>query len=110
MSCSIIRIAKVRGRLAISSIIRLVSAGDMPEVGSSSSRSSGLAGERDADLELALFAIGQAAAGPRTAPRQMDALHQLLGALDQRAETLDRREEIERIAAPRLDGEPQVFQ
>lgn len=43
MSCSIISTASDGGRLRTRSIMRSVSAGDMPEVGSSSSSSSGSA-------------------------------------------------------------------
>ena len=57
MSCSIIRIDSVRGSAPISSMMRAVSVGDMPEVGSSSSKSSGVAGERDRDFQLPLLAI-----------------------------------------------------
>ena len=63
----------VFGRVEISSIIRSVSAGDMPEVGSSSSRSTGLAGQRHADLELALLAIGEVAHQTLAAAFEMDA-------------------------------------
>ena len=66
----------------------------------------GFAGKRDTDLELTLFAIGKTARRPRTVTAEMHALHQFLGALDQGTEALDRREEIQRMTAPRFDCKP----
>ena len=53
ISCSIISTDKIAGQSAISSIIRAVSAGDMPDVGSSSSSNFGsLASAGDLELSV----------------------------------------------------------
>ena len=99
----------MRGRLAIRSIMRPVSAGDMPDVGSSSSRSVGLAGKCDPDLELALLAVREVAGKPRAVVAEMHAMHQLLGARDQ---SWRRATGVKKLSAPprrRLHRQPQVL-
>ena len=81
MSCSMRRTvspSSVRS-LLIRAIMSGVSRGFMPAVGSSSSRSFGLAAERAGDLEPALVAVRQVLGELAAAAAQADEREQLLG-------------------------------
>ena len=81
----------------------------MPDVGSSSSSKLGLAGERHADFELALLAVGQIARQARAVAVKMNPGHQVRGALGKNLVAADRREEVERMAAPDRQSEPDIL-
>ena len=57
----------LRGSASSMRVMRSVSSGDMPGGGLVRSRSRGLRRERDADLELALLAVGEASRPARQA-------------------------------------------
>ena len=80
--------------------MRSVSLGDMPDVGSSSKRRSGSLASATRDFELPLLAIGQIARKTRAVAVKMNPGHQVRGALGKNLVAADRREEVERMAAP----------
>src|ERR1700732_93430 len=109
MSCSIIRIDSVRGSVPISSIIRAVSLGDMPDVGSASSTRSGFLGKRHPDSGGGCFPVGQIARQARAIAVKMNTAHQVRGTLGKYLVAADRREEVERMAAPDRQSEPDIL-
>src|SRR5262249_5436061 len=86
MSCSTTTIVTCPASRRTKAAVRRVSSGLMPAVGSSSRRKSGVGGDRDADLQIALLAVRQLA-GRRVALRgEPELADDLLGPLVHRGE------------------------